>query len=157
MAVLFMTLGGLYRYYEEDLSKFFSWKYCMCVFCVYITVRMIDYFTYHYTPSISEVLYDSILLGLFENLSGITFMLLLVQLLPTRPWFDYIGKYSLCFYFLSGGCPTIVGMIFRRFFPNTHYAITILVALISIFIAYVATKFIEKKAPFMLDAHWKKA
>ena len=114
-------------------------------------VRTFDYYTYHYTPSVGMVRYDSLPLGLIENVFGIIFVLLFCQLFSFPRFLNYIGKKSLIFYFLSGASPTIISFIFHRYNIIPNYVLTIIVAVLSILLSFLSAKIIVKYFPLFLD------
>lgn len=156
MGILFMAMGGCYRYYQNRLEYFFTWKNCMLAFFIYLIIMLADYNTFRYTPSTCAVSYECIPLGLIENIVGICFVLLLVRKIPSCSWFDYIGKNSLPFYFLSGACPTLAVALFKRIMPEAGYLTTFIVAFIAIAMAYMATFIIERYFPIMLNVLYKR-
>lgn len=157
MGILFMSIGGCYRYYQDKLEHFFTWRNCIVAFCVYSAITLADYNTFRYTPSTCEVSYKCIPLGLIENITGICFMLLLVKKMPSCSWFDYIGKNSLPFYFLSGACPTFASLFFKKIMPEAGYLMaTSVVALMAIIMAYISTFIIEQYFPIMLNVLYKR-
>lgn len=150
MAVLFMTLGGIYRKYEDTLKGRISKGLCALLALLYLAVRTADAFTLHQTSSIGGVNYDYPLLNFLEEGLGIAAILTLVQLIRLPEWLSYIGKQSLPFYFMSGACPTLVSALFHRIVPAPNYGITLVVITLSLTIAYAATILIERYLPFML-------
>lgn len=47
--------------------------------------------------------------------------------------------------------PAFVGMIAQRAFPEREYIVTVAVAATSVALAWVATKLINRYAPFLVD------
>ena len=155
MGIFFMSIGGWYRFYQDKLEWLVKWRYCILAFAAYMAIMLFDYHTFRYTPSIGIVRYESIPLGLLENLTGICFILLLVRLMPLWPPVNYIGKYSLPFYFLSGACPFFAAAIFYKVATTDSYLATFIIALIALAIAYAATLVINRFCPIMLNLYYR--
>lgn len=151
MGVLFMSLGGWYRSYQYKLEHLVKWKYCILSFALYFTVMLIDYHNFQYTSFMSIVYYGCVPLGILENLAGICFVLLLVRVAPPLSSIQYIGKYSLSFYFLSGACPFFAEFIFSRMAVGESSLSPLFVTLIALIMAYAITIAINTYCPVMLN------
>ena len=95
--------------------------------------------------------YDNILLGLFNNLLGIFFMIQLCHYIPEIKWLQYIGKNSIVFYFFGGGVPLVMGYLVRTYIPFQGYLMTILVTILCLFIVFPINYIIKRYFAWTLD------
>ena len=84
-------------------------------------------------------------------LAGISLIVSLSHIIKENRILSYIGRNSLVFYFLSGVLPAFWGNVAQRFFPEKMYTVTIVVATLSLLLAWVATVVINKYLPFLID------
>lgn len=146
ISMMFLALGGIYWRYEKEINKVLSW---------YVMVPLLAVYTYivgwHYDMT------GCVISTLHLNTLGIVMSVLICFMLPRilrdlKPIeaITYIGKHSICFYFMSGALPIVIGMVAKRIMGVNALGYMIDVA-ISISLAYMGTYVINRWLPWLLD------
>lgn len=84
-------------------------------------------------------------------LAGVSLIMSACHIIKKNFVMSFIGRNSIVFYFLSGVFPAFVGTIAQRFFPERIYAMTIIVTILSLVLAWMASFVINKYFPFFID------
>lgn len=140
------ALGGAYGRYEKSLQFISNWwiglalglQYLILVSIIY-PVRLINNFD-------DDMLFLKILLTLL----GAVFVILFSQKLPPTRALQFLGRNTLPMYFMSGGFPLVISIIFKQYATPSVW-MSSLVAVLSLAIAMMATLLVNKYLPFMLD------
>lgn len=146
ISMFFLGLGGIYWRYELQINKVLSWYVMILLLVVYTFVV-----GWHYDIT------GCVISTLHLNALGIAMSVLICVLLPRMlrdlksvDAITYIGKHSICFYFMSGALPIVMGMIIKRFMNVNAFGYMIdLVACIAL--AYLGTYIINRWLPWLLD------
>lgn len=146
ISMFFLGLGGIYWRYELQINKVLSWYVMIPLLVVYTFVV-----GWHYDIT------GCVISTLHLNALGIAMSVLICVLLPRMlrdlksvDAITYIGKHSICFYFMSGALPIVMGMIIKRFMNVNAFGYMIdLVACIAL--AYLGTYIINRWLPWLLD------
>ena len=146
MAMVYLSAGGLYYKYEERIDNLLSVPWIIILFFSYIVIEYI--FPDNALSLIS--LRQMNLLGVYVSLVGSYLLIRLCKVLPKYSLIEWMGQYSLVFYFLSGGVPNVISDIFGRFVQD-KYLLLIEVFVISILIGAIATYIINRYLPSLLD------
>ena len=146
ISMFFFSLGGLYWSYETIITKWLRW---------YIIFPLVAAYTYivgwHYD------IVGCVISTLHLNALGLVMGTLICIMLP-RMFRDlksidaitYIGKHSICFYFMSGALPIVMGMIIKRFMGVN--ALGYMIDLVAcVLMAYLGTYIINRWLPWLLD------
>lgn len=146
ICMMFLALGGLYWRYEQQINKVLSWYVMLPLLAVYIYIV-----GWHY-GSVECIISTFHLNGLGLLMSTIIVFLLPRILRDLKPVdaITYIGKHSICFYFMSGALPIVLGILVRHFMDVNAFGY-ILVLVFSLAIAYLATYVINRWLPWLLD------
>lgn len=146
ISTMFLAMGGLYWRYERQINKVLRWYVIMPLLAVYIYIV-----GWHY-GSVGCVISTFRLNGLGLLMSTIIVFLLPRMLRDLKPIeaITYIGKHSICFYFMSGALPIVLGILVRHFMDVNAFGY-ILVLVFSLAIAYLATYVINRWLPWLLD------
>lgn len=146
ISMLFLAMGGIYWKYEQQINKVLSW---------YVMLPLLVVYTYivgwHYDIT------GCVISTLRLNALGIVMSMLICLMLPRmlrdlKPVdaITYIGKHSICFYFMSGALPIVMGMIIKRFMGVN--ALGYMIDLVAcVLMAYLGTYIINRWLPWLLD------
>ena len=88
------------------------------------------------------------LLGLFVMLISFTLIVAFAKSFCPLQIVKYIGRKSIILYFFSGTFPALICQIAKHFFPETHYSITIIVAVIAFSLGLLSTWLINNSFHF---------
>lgn len=150
IGAFFLSLGGGLYKYVNNIEKYISIK-SLLISGIACIIMHIYCFNYNIYQNIMSVDYDNILLGLFNNLLGIFFMIQLCHYIPEIKWLQYIGKNSIVFYFFGGGVPLVMGYLVRTYIPFQGYLMTILVTILCLFIVFPINYIIKRYFAWTLD------
>lgn len=150
IGAFFLSLGGGLYKYVNNIEKYISIK-SLLISGIACIIMHIYCFNYNIYQNIMSVDYDNILLGLFNNLLGIFFMIQLCHYIPEIKWLQYIGKNSIVFYFFGGGVPLVMGYLVRTYIPFQGYLMTILVTILCLVIVFPINYIIKRYFAWTLD------
>lgn len=150
IGAFFLSLGGGLYKYVNNIEKYISIK-SLLISGIACIIMHIYCFNYNIYQNIMSVDYDNILLGLFNNLLGIFFMIQLCHYIPEIKWLQYIGKNSIVFYFFGGGVPLVMGYLVRTYISFQGYLMTILVTILCLFIVFPINYIIKRYFAWTLD------
>ena len=145
---LIMALGGIYMKYENHIH---AMRHILFTFSIVIYVVSMYMLMNGMTFALMGLGGRCNIKGGILILAGISLIVSLSHILKENRILSYIGRNSLVFYFLSGVLPAFWGNVAQRFFPEKMYVVTIVVALLSLLLAWVATVVINKYLPFLID------
>lgn len=150
----FFALGILYRHFEYRIPKYLIWdkKYLMISLLLYIVMYI--YIDHSYIGSSMCVVmnqYNNILFIFFIGLLGIWALMCISFRIQNWKPINYIGRYSILFYFLNGSVLTFVSPIMKKFaFLNPdNYFNQFLVAVIATAVMFPCVWFINKYLPIL--------
>lgn len=151
----FFALGMLYRHFEYRIPKYLIWdkKYLMISLLLYIVMYI--YIDHSYIGSSMCVAMNqynnNILFIFFIGLLGIWALMCISFRIQNWKPINYIGRYSILFYFLNGGALTIVSPIMKKFaflIPDNYFN-QFLVAAIATAVMFPCVWFINKYLPIL--------
>ncbi len=140
------TLGGTYGRYEKSLQFISNWWIVLALGLQYLILVSII----HPVRLINNFDDDMLFLKILLTLLGAVFVILFSQKLPPTRALQFLGRNTLPMYFMSGGFPLVISIIFKQYATPSVW-ISSLVAVLSLAIAIMATLLINKYLPFMLD------
>lgn len=150
MAVtFFMVLGGIYGKYEGRIDKTLGKVGTAVIIITYSLVTLLVMGKYDVRCAMLSVNVNA--LGFAVSLLGIAFVVCVSKMLPSIRLLNYIGKHSIVFYFLSGVIPAAFGAVVMHVSHSPSYWMILLVCILSLCVATVATLFIDRYLPFLLD------
>lgn len=146
-AIPFLTAGGLYWKYEDTIKKYMNKLIIVLMIIVYITL-------FASFAKDLRVLVSMLDVNLTGYMSGCFASVLLIEVckyLPKIELLTYIGRNSICFYFMSGALPIVIGLAMNHIIGKPTWFGAICVWLVSMSIAYIVTLFINTFIPWILD------
>lgn len=144
--MFFLLLGGLYWRYEEAFKKLFSWYVFIPLLLAYI---FLVGWHYDMIGCVISTLHINVL-GIILSVVICLLQPSLLKRMPSLQFLEYIGKNSICFYFMSGATLIVMGILIGRFFGVSIFGYTAVLTL-SINSAYLGTYVINKRLPWLLD------
>ena len=147
LAVAFLMAGGLYWKYEVFIESCLKW---------YLLIPLIGLYIYIFTaiPDKCTVLVSMMDVNIYGYLASLLGCVILVEVCKKMKQvsiLSFIGKNSICFYFLSGALPMIVSKIAHTFLPDASFIILILIMAVCLCGAGIFTVCLNRYMPFMLD------
>lgn len=145
---LIMSLGGVYMQYESRINA--KSRYFLPVAAVIYVAAMVISLNGAIYPVMGLGGRCSVEGGLLI-LAGVSLIVAICHAIRENYIMSFIGRNSIVFYFLSGVFPAFVGMVAKRCVPDCNYAVTIVVATLSLIFAWFAAMIIERYLPFIID------
>ena len=121
----------------------------------------------HHPASFSTLFVYSLFLSSCSKIYGLNGWYGCIRLLFRIPWIciliwfcrqlpqiktlTFVGRNSICFYFMSGALPITLSAIIKRFYPEVSPWGVFLVFSLTLIGAYIASLVIVKYLPWMLD------
>lgn len=142
----YLVAGGLYWKYEKVIDRYLN-----LVVCLLLAIPLI------LCPRLQEA--AQCMISTYEfNLFGFAYSLIIVRLLiavcklmPSNRMLTFVGQYSLCFYFLSGALPIVLGIIIHRLYPESCLFGYIIVLVLSVVASYSITYIFNQYTPWIFD------
>lgn len=141
--IFIMCLGGIYYKYEHVIIKFINRAYI-------ISSLLLSYVGILYYSSIAPTYCFGLsgknnFMGIIGTILAILILIYITQKIRRGHLFQFIGKHSIIFYFLSGIVPITISAIANHFITEKTYIIYTCVTAISLgtscFIAYIISKY----------------
>lgn len=88
---------------------------------------------------------------LVRDFIGVFFILYVCKAMPSKKWLEFIGRYSLGFYFLSGALPNITSVLINRVPAMPSGIVLGLVFALSVVSAYFVMKLLVRYFPWVFD------
>lgn len=145
-AIVFMALGGLYWKYESFVNSLMNLYALVGMMVAYVVclVMLPEYFKV--LVSMLDVNVSGIALSILSTL----ILIELCKKLPSSKLLNYVGQNTICFRFMSGALPIVVGMIVKRFLGINALGFMV-DFFICITLAYLGTYIITRWMPWLLD------
>lgn len=145
----FFTLGIIFRHFENRVPHKLTASYTSLIFSIIIYLVFYVWLDHKYLDSSMCVVIDSynnILLVFIFSIIGIWALMCLSIIVKTWRPFNYMGEYSILFYFLNGGALTIVSPIMKKIsiMDPENYLNQIVVAAVATAFMFPCVWFINK-------------
>ncbi len=144
-----MSLGGLYYQYEKAVDKVLK-KWWIVPAVIYVAIIV---FTWE-SRSIKCLGLGGVcnLWGFVAMVASTLLLIMITKRMKHYKWLEFIGRNSIVFYFFSGAVPAVCGTVIAKLGgADKSYLLTIVVAVLSLMVSYVAAYVIERYLPFLLD------
>lgn len=160
IAVLYMAFGGLFYRYEERIDSFFQNKVggivCSLFFIAFIIINVwlirndemntLDCLNVMLANGYTNVF--SVLWALFSFIP----IIYITKIYKGNIVTNWIGRHSIAFYFFCGAIPNLLAVALKNFFPGWNNPMGVICLwLLSLYLAYLITKFLNKYMPFLFD------
>lgn len=143
-----MILGGLYYKHEERISSFM--KFALIPLLI-VYVGIIAYTWTSHSIACLGLSGKCNVLGFISSVCGTLLLVELVKRIRLSKLFNFIGKNSIVFYFLSGVMPAGFGLMLKQLNCELNYIFTLKTALLSISVSYGVTWCKVRFAPWLTD------
>lgn len=147
LACLFLGLGAVYWKYESTFDKI------VCKYTILPLLALYIYLGYFSptTPRFMVSMGDMDALGYFYGFLGSVLLVWFCKRLPELKPVTFIGRNSICFYFMSGALPITLSVIAKRIHPEQTIYMLMLVFVLTLFISYIVSMVIVRYLPWLLD------
>lgn len=148
LSLAFLGLGGLYWKYEEWIDKYLLNWYSF--FALFLLMELFLYLL----GDATRLLVSMLTLTPFGILPGAISVLLLIKIckvLPDNKILTFIGQNSLGFYFLCGGIPMLLGIVFHKFVSGEPIWGVFIVFVVSLVVSYLIVYMLNWWTPWVFD------
>lgn len=146
----FFLLGIIYRHLESRIRIPNTWKLIGGLLIGYIGLMSLDrcFFDSHIVVATNS--YKNLLLILIYALVGIFTLVLISKKVNNIRFVNYIGRYSLLFYYLNAFVLRIVKIVLSRLHIDVEHAwVVVIGAFIAIIITFLMVIFINRYLPVL--------
>ena len=105
-AIVFMALGGLYWKYESFVNSLMNLYALIGMMVAYVICLVMWPEYFKVLVSMLDVNISGIVLSILSTL----ILIELCKKLPSSKLLNYVGQNTICFYFMSGALPIVIGM-----------------------------------------------
>lgn len=147
LACLFLGLGGIYWKYENIFDRIVNKYTILPLLALYI---YLGYFS-PTTPRFMVSMGNMDALGYFYGFLGSVLLVWFCKRLPELKPVTFIGRNSICFYFMSGALPITLSVIAKRIHPEQAIYMLMFVFVLTLFISYIVSMVIVRYLPWLLD------
>lgn len=146
LALSLIALGGIYWKYEPVIDKILKLWVVVLVAIGYVLIVL-------FRPYSNPITVGESTLPLDFVVSAIACVLIvwLSKKLPEIKAISYIGKNSIGFYFMSGGVPTVLGVLARQLFGAESLAVLLMVFIVSFCLSYAIVIALNRYLPWLFD------
>lgn len=147
LACLFLGLGGIYWKYERAFDKIVNRYTIILLLALYI---YLGYFS-PVVPRFMVSMGDMDALGYIYGFLGSVLLFWFCKRMPEFKPVTFIGRNSICFYFMSGALPITLSIVAKLINPEQTVYMLMFVFTLTLFISYLASVVIVRYLPCMLD------
>ena len=147
LACLFLGLGAVYWKYENIFDRIVNKYTILPLLALYI---YLGYFS-PTTPRFMVSMGDMDALGYLYGFIGSVLLFWFCKRLPEWKPVTFIGRNSICFYFMSGALPITLSLIAKRIHSELTIYMLLFVFAFTLFISYIVSMVIVRYMPWLLD------
>ena len=147
ISLSYIVAGGIYWRYESQIRKILNKKNLMFQTIVFVLVVVLFHDKMELITSLNRIN----LLGYVVTLWATILLIEFCRMIPENKVLSYIGHNTMGYYFLSGGIPNIIAVFFMHIFQFTHWGIMLLIWILSLLVATIIIKIINRLAPWFFD------
>ena len=144
LSMSFLALGALYWRYEPPHTSLLTLLVLAVVYLAYFILLRHDALTL-----ISMGLFN--FTGFVGSAIGCLLMVAVCKRLPRIGFLTFISRNSIVFYFMSGGVPVVVNLLFKRLIPVPGIIDLLVYIIVCVVIAAAITWVIARYLPFLTD------
>lgn len=147
LACFFLGLGSLYWKYETWFDRVINKYTILLLIALYLYIA---YFC-PVAPRFMVSMGDMDVFGYFFGFLGSVILIWFCKQLPQIKTLTFVGRNSICFYFMSGALPITLSAVVKIFYPQVSPWGLFLIFGLTLIGAYIASLVIVKYLPWMLD------
>lgn len=143
-----MAIGGLYWKYEDYISDYLKkhkWLLPFMFVCYCLLILKKD------LAHCNTINADINIWGISSTCLASLIIIHIFKLFKKSDAITFIGRNSICFYFLSGAIPNIVAIISKKIMPHPNSIVVLILTIISFGGSWLAVKLLMRFTPFLFD------
>ena len=148
LTVTFLYSGYIFHQYQEYFNTINKLLYSSILLLI---LNMIKVYEYHIDLPMRNIAIENVPLFLADSFIWLLFVISIIKYIPHCKMIEWTGKHSIIYYFVCGGCPLTVSMVFNKigFAYNGHLYRYFLATLLVYLMATVLTWIIYRYVPFI--------
>lgn len=148
LTVTFMYSGYVFHQYKERFNTINKPLYSLLLLLVFTIIKVYEY---DVDLPMRNIAIESVPLFLADSIVWLLFVTTLIKYIPRLRMVEWTGRHCIVYYFLAGGCPLIVSMVFNRIgFTYEGYMYRYILATLFVYLmATGLTWLIYKYVPFI--------
>lgn len=148
LAVFFLYIGYIYQQYQQYFHTINKPLYSL-IFLVILT--FIKVYEYHMDFPMRNIAIENVFLFLADAGMFLLLIISLIKYIPKCKPIEWTGRHCIVYYFLAGGCPLMVSMIFNHidFAYDGYFYRYILATVLVYLMASGLTWLIYRYVPFI--------
>jgi fucose 4-O-acetylase-like acetyltransferase len=147
LACFFLGLGSLYWKYETWFDRVINKYTILLLIALYLYIAYLC----PVAPRFMVSMGDMDVFGYFFGFLGSVILIWFCKQLPQIKTLTFVGRNSICFYFMSGALPITLSAIVKMFYSQVSPLGLFLIFGLTLIGAYIASLVIVKYLPWMLD------
>jgi fucose 4-O-acetylase-like acetyltransferase len=148
LAITFLSTGYFYHQYEKHFHTINKLLYSLILLLILIFIKLYEY---HVDLPMRNIAIENIPLFIADAFIWLLFIISIIRYIPRCEMIEWTGQHSIVYYFLAGGCPLIISILFNKvgcYYDGYWYRYVI--ALIFVYtLATILTWLIYKYVPFI--------
>ncbi len=148
LSFYFLYIGYVFHQYERIIYTVNKPLYSLILLLILIIIKVYEY---HLGFPMRNIAIDSIPLFLADSIIWIILIVSIINYIPRCKMIEWTGRHCIVYYFLCGGCPLIISILFNKFgFSYNNHLYRYLLTLIAVYLlATILTYLIYKYIPFI--------
>lgn len=149
LTVTFLYSGYFFHQYQERFNTINKLLYSSILLLILIIIKVYEY---HLDLPMRNIAIENVSLFLADSIVWLLLIISLIKHIPHNKMIEWTGQHCIVYYFLCGGCPLIVSMVFNKigFTYNGHLYRYLLATLLVYMMATVVTWIIYRYVPFII-------
>ena len=148
LAVTFLFTGYFYHQYEKYFHTINKPLYSLILLLILIIIKVYEY---HVDLPMRNIAIDNIPLFLADAFIWLLFTISIIRYIPRCKMIEWTGRYCIVYYFLAGGCPLIISILFNKvgYYYDSYWYRYVVTLILVYTLATVLTWLIYKYVPFI--------
>ena len=148
LTVTFLYSGYVFHQYQERFHTINKPLYSSLLLLILILIKVYEY---HVDLPMRNIAIENVALYLADAVVWLLFVISIIKYIPHIRMIEWTGQHCIVYYFLAGGCPLIVSMVFNKIgFAYEGYLYRYVLATIFVYLmATGLTWLIYKYIPFI--------
>ena len=152
LAVFFLCIGYIYQRYKDSFHTINKPLYSLLLILILISIKVYEY---HVDLPMRNIAIENVPLFLADAFIWLLFIISIIRYIPRCDIVEWTGRHCIVYYFLAGGCPLIISILFNKVgYLYDGYCYRYIIALILVYaLATILTWLTYKYVPFITGRH----
>lgn len=147
ISLSYIMAGGLYWRYEKEIRKVLNKWVLVILTIAFVVVVVLFHDKMEFITSLCKIN----ILGYFVTIWATILLIEFCRCIPKIDALSFIGQNTMGYYFLSGGVPNVIAILAIKTISGLHWWVLLLIWLLSLVVATVIIKIVNRWAPWFFD------